>query len=131
MVDVMAFRHADATAWETAAGIAPLKRPPQRRRNRPASRADLDEPTLGPHHDPARVAREALRRFRGHARAVLEDRLAAMLGVGQDCRVDVDDDLVPLARGAGIDPVVKRGLGQEGQGVGLLLRERGRLRRFL
>jgi hypothetical protein len=54
-----------------------------------------------------------------------------MLGVGQDCRVDVDDDLVPLARGAGIDPVVKRGLGQEGQGVGLLLRERGRLRRFL
>ena len=78
------------------------------------------------HDHAARVARQALRRFRGNADAVLEDGLAGMIGVRQHRGVDVDDDLVALARGAGIDAVVEGRLGQQGQGVGLLLLHRRR-----
>src|SRR5580765_7745559 len=49
----------------------------------------------------------ALGRSRGNARAVLEDRLAWRLGVRQNLGVDVDDDLMALARGAGIDSVME------------------------
>ena len=36
------------------------------------------------HHHAARVARNALRRFRGNARPILEDRLTRRVGIGQD-----------------------------------------------
>ena len=73
---------------------------------------------------PARVARHALRRFRGNARAAFHDGLARRIGVGQDIGIDVDDDLVALARSAGVDPVVERGLGDQRQRISLLLSER-------
>ena len=37
-------------------------------------------------------------------------------------------DLIALARGAGVDPVVERRLSDQHRGVGLLLRERSRFR---
>jgi hypothetical protein len=39
----------------------------------------------------------------------------------------VDDDLIPLARGAGIDAVVERRLGEQSQRVSLLLTQRRRV----
>ena len=67
-----------------------------------------------PHHHSARVAGQAAGRFRGNVRAALEDGLAGRLRVRQHGGVDVDDDLVALARRAGIDPVVEGGLRQHG-----------------
>ena len=77
-----------------------------------------------PHHYAARVARDALGRFRGNARTVFEDGLAGLIGVRQHARVHVDHDLVALARRAGIDAVVQRRLRHQRQRVGLLLRHR-------
>jgi len=77
------------------------------------------------HHHPARVAREALGRVRGNARAVLEHRLPRRIRIGQHLGIDVDHHLVTLARGAGIE-VVKGRLREQGQGIGLLLGQRGR-----
>jgi len=83
-----------------------MERPPERRRNRAGSGRNLHDSTVETvlHHHAARVARQALRRFRGNAHAVLEDGLAG--------RVDVDHDLIALARSAGIDAVMKRELGE-------------------
>jgi hypothetical protein len=74
-----------------------------------------------PHHHPAGVARQALRRFRGNARAVLEDGLARLIRVRQYRGVDVNHHLVPLSRRAGIEPVVEGRLREQGQRVRLLL----------
>jgi hypothetical protein len=73
------------------------------------------------HHHAARVARQAPRRFRGNVRAVLEHRLAGLIGIHERRRIDVDDDLVSLPRGAGIDAVVQRRLREQRQRVRLLL----------
>jgi len=59
------------------------------------------------HHHPAGVARQALGRSSWNASAVLEDRLAGLIGVGEDLGTDVDHHLVALARGAGIEAVVQ------------------------
>ena len=80
------------------------------------------------HHHPAGVAGQALRRFRGNARAPLEDRLPRLIGIGQYLGIDVDHHLVALPRGAGIEAVVQGRLGEQGQGIGLLLADRGRFR---
>jgi len=80
-----------------------------------------------PHHHPARVARQALGRSRGNARAVLEDRLAGLIRVRQDLGVDVDHHLVALARGAGVDTVVEGRLREQSEGVRLLLDHRRRV----
>ena len=77
-----------------------------------------------PHHHPARVARQALGRSSWNARAVLEDGLARLIRVREDLGIDVDDHLVALARGAGIDPVVQGGLGKQPQRVSLPLSRR-------
>src|SRR5260370_24260653 len=48
------------------AGPVPMEQcPPQRRRNDPGPSADVQQPSLAivPHHDPARVARQAAGRF--------------------------------------------------------------------
>jgi hypothetical protein len=50
--------------------------------------------------------------------------LAGLLRVGQHSRVHVDHHLVPLAGRAGIEAVMQRGLGEQGQRVRLLLRPR-------
>ena len=102
----------------------------QRRWNRPRTSADLDDPAVGIvlHHHTARVARQPPGRFRGNVRARLfEDRLARLVRVRERRRIDVDDHLVSLARGAGIELVVQRRLGQQRERVGSLL---GRHRRF-
>jgi hypothetical protein len=52
-----------------------------------------------------------LRRFRGNARAAFEDGLAGLIGIRQHLSVDVDDDLIALARGARVEPVVQCRLG--------------------
>ena len=64
------------------------------------------------HHHAARVARQALGRFRGNASPVLEEGLAGLLRVGQNLGVHMDYHLIPLARGTGIEPVVEGALGQ-------------------
>jgi len=79
------------------------------------------------HHHPACVARQALGRFRGNARAVLEHGLARLIRIGQHLGIHVDHDLIALARGAGIE-VVEGRLREQGQGIGLLLGQRGRFR---
>ena len=80
------------------------------------------------HHHSTRIASQALRRFCRNARAIFDDGLAGLIGVLQDRGVDMDHHLVVLGRRARIDAVVKRGLGQQLQRVGLLLRHRRRLR---
>jgi hypothetical protein len=86
-----------------------------------------------PHHDAARVAGQAPRSFRGNVCTVFEDRLAGLIGIRKGRGIDVDDHLVALSRGAGIDSVVKGCLCEQRQGVGLLLghgrRFRGNVRR--
>jgi len=79
------------------------------------------------HHHAARVARQAPRRFRGNVCAVLEDGLTGLVGIRQGRGIDVDDHLVALSRGAGIDAVVQGCLREQRQRVGLLL---GHGRRF-
>jgi type I restriction enzyme M protein len=49
--------------------------------------------------------------------APFEDGLAGLLRVGQHRGVDMNHHLVPLARGAGFDPVVERRLREQGQRV--------------
>src|SRR5882672_2426328 len=56
------------------------------------------------HDYPAGVARQALRRFRGNARAAFEDRLPRLLPIGQHRGVDVDHHLVALPRVPGSRP---------------------------
>jgi hypothetical protein len=80
------------------------------------------------HHHPARVARQPLRRFRGNARAVFEDRLTRRINIGQYRRVDVDDHLITLARRAGVEIVMQGRLREQGQCIGLLLRHHRRFR---
>jgi hypothetical protein len=112
-----------AAAREAATAIAVVERAPQRRGNRPGAGADLEQPAvlLVAHHHPACVAGQAAGRFRGNVRAVLEDGLPRLLGIGQRRGVDVDHDLVALARGPGIEPVVQGRLGEQGERVRLLL----------
>jgi hypothetical protein len=72
-------------------------------------RADVQQAPVPivPHHHPAGVARQAPARSSWNARAVLEDGLARLIWVRKGLRIDVDHHLVALARGAGIDAVVK------------------------
>src|SRR5437773_1596191 len=110
-------------AREATAAIAMLKRAPQRRRNGPRPGADLGDPAICvvAHHDPARIAREALRRFRRNIRAALEHGLARRLGVYQHRGVDVDHDLIALAWSPRIDSPVEGCLGDQRERVRLLL----------
>ncbi len=114
VTDVMALAEANPAAREAAAAVAMVERAPYRRWNRARTRADFDSAAVPAvlHHHQARVARDAPRRFRGNARAVFEEGLAGLIGIGKDRRIDVDDNLVALARGAGIEAVVERRLGE-------------------
>ena len=77
VADVMPLAERPTSAREAAAFVAMVQHAPERGRNGPGTGADLFDPAIRsvPHHHPARVARQALRRFRGNVRAVLEDRL--------------------------------------------------------
>jgi hypothetical protein len=64
--------------------------------------------------------------FIGNARTVLQDRLARLLRIGEGCSIDVDHDLVALAGGAGIKPMVEGRLSEQSQRIRLLLSHPGR-----
>ena len=98
----MALAEADVAAGEAASTVAVLEGTPQSRGNRARPGGDLQPAALGvvAHDHPARVAREALRRFRGNANSVVQDGLAGVLGVGQHRGIHVNDHLVALAEGA-------------------------------
>src|SRR6266540_2518943 len=66
--------------------------------------------------------------FRKNTRAVLEGGLAGCIRVRQHRSVDMDHDLISLARRAGIDAVVQGRLGEQSEGISLLLRDGGRFR---
>jgi hypothetical protein len=115
---------------EAAAAISVEKRTPQGRRDRTGLGADLEDPPLGIvlHHHSARVAAQALGRFRGNACAIFDDGLTGLVRILQDDSVDMNHHLVVLGRRAWIDAVVERGFGQELKCVGLLLSHRRRFR---
>jgi hypothetical protein len=126
MLDVMPLAEREPAAREAAAVIPVMESAPQRRGDRPRSGPNFHEAPVPIvlHHDPARVTRQAAGRFRGNVCAPLEDGLAGLLRVRQRRGVDVDHHLVPLSRGAGIDPVVESRLREQGQRVCLLLGHR-------
>ena len=95
----MTLAEANPAAREATAAVAMVERAPYRGRDRARTRADFDDTAVRvvSHHHPARVARDAPRRFRRNARAVFEERLAGVIGVGKDRRIDVDDARVELA----------------------------------
>jgi hypothetical protein len=80
----MSLAERKSAAREAAAAIPMVERSAQRRRNRPRPGPDLDDSAvvLMPHHHRARIAREALGRFRGNACPAFEDGLAGLIGVG-------------------------------------------------
>jgi len=86
VADVMPLADTHSTAWEATPAVSMVKRAPERRRNRPSTRSDLNDPAVGvvTHHHAGRIAREPLRRSRGNAHAVFEDGLARVIGIGQD-----------------------------------------------
>src|SRR6266487_3053736 len=84
------------TAWEAAAVVAPLQRPPHRRRDRtglPADRERLPLPLTHPHD--RRVAGEPPRRLARDRRPLVE-LAASRRPAGKDAFVDVHDHLLPL-----------------------------------
>ena len=112
MAHVMSLAQREPAAREAALVIPMVQRAPQRRGNGPRPHPDLhDAPVLiVSHHHAARVARQAPRRFRGDVDPLFEHGLDGLLRVRQRRRVDVNHHLVPLARGAGIEPVMQRRL---------------------
>jgi hypothetical protein len=130
VAEMMPLGEAKGAPREAAAPVPMVERSPQGRRNRPGPRPDLQEAAriVVAHHHPAGVARQAPGRLRGNARPIPEDRLARLVRIGQDLGVDVDDHLVALARGAGIESVMQGRFREQGQGIGPLLRHRGRFR---
>ena len=129
VADVMALTEAYAAAGEATAAVSVLQRSAECGRDRPCAGTDLQQLAVGvvAHDHPAGVAGQALGRSSWNAYAVFEDRLTRRLGIRQHRGVHVDHHLITLAGRARIDSVVERGLGEEGQRVGLLLRERRRL----
>jgi hypothetical protein len=94
-----------------------LEGTPQRRRNRARPGGDLHHTALWivPYHHPASIARQPLRRFRGNARAVLDHGLPARVRICQHGRIDMDDDLISLARRPGIEFMIQRRLRDQPQ----------------
>ncbi len=103
--EMMPLAEADPAAGEAAPPVPRVERPPQGRRNRPGPGPDLQQASVVvvAHHHPTRVTRQALGRFRGNARAVLEHGLPRLIRIGQHLGIDVDHHLVALVRGAGIE----------------------------
>jgi hypothetical protein len=85
VADVMPLAEREPAARKAAAAVPVMERAPQRRRDCPRPDPDLDDTPVGivAHHHPARVARQARRRFRGNVRAPLEDGLAGLIRIRQ------------------------------------------------
>jgi hypothetical protein len=125
VTEVMSLGDAHTAARKATASISVVKRPPQCGGNRPGPRPDLQQASIFvvAHDDSTGVTRQASGRFRGNVRAILQDRLAWLIGVSQRWSLDMDHDLVALAGGAGIETVVQGRLREQGQRVSLLLSE--------
>src|SRR5262249_2902067 len=110
--DSLALTEGNPAPREAAASVTMAKSPSQCRRNGPRAGADLHHATVlvVSHHHSARVARQPSTRFRGNVCAILEDRLAWRVDVRQDRRIDVDDDLISVARTTGPYSAVEGGL---------------------
>jgi hypothetical protein len=123
VMDVVTLPKTHATPREATAAVAVVEGAPQSRRDRPRTGADFDNPSLSivPHDHPARVARQALGRSSWNACAVLEHGLTRCIRVFQDLSIDVDDDLKALSRSARIELVTQGYLGEQLEGVSLLL----------
>jgi hypothetical protein len=123
VADVVGLAEPPVAAREAATAVTMEQRPPQCRRNRAGLGPDLEDALvlIMLHHHPTRVTSQALGRFRGNACAIFDEGLAGLIGILEDDSVDMDYHLVVLGRPARIDAVVERGLGQQLQGVGLLL----------
>ena len=80
VTDVVALAEPNPAARESAAAVAVVKRPSQRRRDRPGLGIDFHDPAVPAvsHHHPAGVTRKALGRSSWNARAVFEDGLAGV-----------------------------------------------------
>lgn len=119
----MALSDPCVTAREATAPVPMEQRASQRGRDRPGPGSNFDEPPLVvvPHDHPARIAGQASGRFRGNVAPFFQHGLAGLLGIREHRGVDVDHDLIALARGTRVDLVMQRGLGQQSQRVGLLL----------
>jgi len=107
VAEVMPLGEAATAARKPAAPVPMVEGAPQGGGNRPGPGTDLQQApvVVVAHHHPARVARQALDRFLGNARAVLEHGVARLIRIGQHLGVDVDHHLVALTRGAGIEVV--------------------------
>jgi hypothetical protein len=114
VVDMVALGDASFTAREAAGTVAMKESASQGRWNGAGSRPNLDQASIlvVAHHDPARVTGQALRRFRGNACAVFEDRLARLVRIRERRSIDVDHYLIALARRSRIEVVVERRLGE-------------------
>jgi hypothetical protein len=112
----MALPDAPVAAREAAAPVAMVQGAPERGRNRARPGADLHHlpVRIMSHHHAAGIARQAPRRFRGNVAGLFQHGLAGLRGVGQRRGVHVDHHLIPLARGAGIERVMQRRLGEQG-----------------
>ena len=75
VAEVMPLTEGEAAAGKAAAAVSMVERPSQRWRDGPGASANFDDPAIRsvPHHHPGRVARQTLGRFRGNARAVVEE----------------------------------------------------------
>src|SRR5215469_15929493 len=98
--NVMTLSERHAAAGKATTLVAMLKRAPQRGRNRPCSCSNLGDSSISAmaHHHAAGVARQPLGRSRRNARAAFEHRLARRIGM--------NDDLIALARRAGLHATV-------------------------
>jgi hypothetical protein len=107
VAEMMPLAEADTAAREAATPVPKVERSTQGGRNGSSPGTDLQQaPIVVVAHDyPTGVARQALGRFRGNARAVLEHGLARLIRIGQHLGIDVNHHLIALARGAGIEVV--------------------------
>jgi hypothetical protein len=114
VTDVVPLSEANGASREAAATVPVVEGSPDRVGNRAGAGRNLHDAAVVAmtHRHAAGIACKALGRFRGNARAAFEDSLAGLIGICQHLGVDVDDDLIVLARGARIEPVVQCRLGQ-------------------
>jgi hypothetical protein len=123
---MMALPEADGAAREATAVVPMVERPSQGGRNRPGPRPDFQYAArlVVAHHHPARVARQAPRRFRGNVAPLFEHGLAGLLRIRQHGGIDVDHHLVAISGSAGIEALMQRRFREQAERIRLSLGHR-------